>query len=271
MLAATLFHWSAADAWGQEVGLGQAVATPEVTATDQLSVTPQQARRAVQWLADFAVRRLPASHQGDKDWGKTKRIWAGVDIRRDGWKLRTHRRWREVRHGRWIRYRIDLPHRGASSPPPVAVQIRSVDAVQGGWRIAASIVADAPFDVRLERWNLGTKWVSVNVTGQSRAKLDTQLLVQFRMDYDDLFPAMIVSPEVQAAHLTLERFEVERISKLGGDVAEGIGEVIQEVIKEAWLKKQNDRLVGKLNREISKHQQDLRLSPAKLLESVTDR
>jgi hypothetical protein len=65
----------------------------------------------------------------------------------------------------------------------------------------------------------------------------------------------------------LERFEVERISKIGGDVAEGWGEVIQEILVERLVKKQNPRLVSKLNHWIEQERDDLRLSMADWLAS----
>jgi hypothetical protein len=60
----------------------------------------------------------------------------------------------------------------------------------------------------------------------------------------------------------MESFEVERVSRIGGDVAEGWGEVVQEVIVETYLKQLNKRLVAKLNKAIDKERDDIKISIA---------
>ena len=47
-------------------------------------LTTAQAHAAVQWLADLAMRKMPPTYRGDKGWGDTKEIWAGVKVRFEG-------------------------------------------------------------------------------------------------------------------------------------------------------------------------------------------
>ena len=72
-------------------------------------MTSDQARATVQSLVDLAIRKTPHRYDGKKNWEKTKKIWAGVRFRRDGLKLSTHRRWRDVRHGLQTRYQVQAP------------------------------------------------------------------------------------------------------------------------------------------------------------------
>ena len=65
-----------------------------VVSAQSLSITKEQARASVQWLADLALEKMPRTMKGDKDWGDTKKIWAGVKVRFDGLKMKTHRRFR---------------------------------------------------------------------------------------------------------------------------------------------------------------------------------
>ena len=116
------------------------------------------------------------------------------------------------------------------------------------------------FTARLERWNYGLKWYSVSVTGNLRVRLRSTLVVGFVPDYTAIPPALVIDPSVELAELVLESFEVERISKVGGDLAEAWGEIVQEVIRERIRRKENPRLADKLNRAIEKHRDDLRLS-----------
>jgi hypothetical protein len=244
---------------------------PPNSSPQALSIDPAQTRMSVEWLASKAIKKMPHTIHGDKDWGHTKKLWAGIKVRRDGWKLKTNRRFREVEQGRWVRYEVTLPD--PASPAAVGVSVHQVvpivDHVTGDlrWQIDSSIVAPMNFTAQIQRWNLGIKLFSVTVSGQMQVRLTSSASVGFYADYAEIPPALVVDPRIDHAQLVLERFEVERISKIGGDVAEGWGEVIQEILVERLVKKQNPRLVSKLNHWIEQERDDLRLSMADWLAS----
>ena len=229
-------------------------------------VSEAQARASVQWLADFALRKMPRRFDGDKDWGNTKKLWAGVKVRRDGFKLKTHRRWREVEQGRWIKYEVTIPNATAANTASVAIHDVTpyIDPGSGDqrWKIYSSTVAPMKFTARIQRWNLGVRLFSMTITGDLQVRMISTMSVGFITDYSEIPPAMVIDPRVDQAQLILERFEVDRISGIGGDVAEQWGELIQEVLVERFVKKQSDRLVGKLNRSIEKERDELRISMA---------
>lgn len=237
---------------------------PSQPRVDAIHLSDEQARRSVQWLASVALRKLPESIDGDKGWGDTKRVWSGVDIKRDGWKLKTHRRYREVEHGRWVQYEVTFPP--ADSPKSPTVLIHQVapthDEATGQmrWRIDSSIVAPMKFTARIQRWNLGVRLFSITVRGEMRVRLSTSSTMAFFADYSEVPPALVIDPRVQQAFLELERFEVDRVSHVGGDVAEEWGDLMEELLVERLVRKQNDRLVQKLNRSIEKERDDLRFS-----------
>ena len=58
----------------------------------------------------------------------------------------------------------------------------------------------------------------------------------------------------------MEHFEVDQISKIGGEVAEQWGELMEDLLVERLVKRQNEKLVSKLNRSIEKERDDLKLS-----------
>ncbi|KAA5545221.1 hypothetical protein FYK55_06030 [Roseiconus nitratireducens] len=251
--------------------------------------TPDQARQNVQQLLDFVAQRLPHQYDGDKDWGDTKKIWAGVRIRRDGLKLSTHRRWREVRHGLQTRYQIRFPG-PADSPAPLAFDVRSVTPVLQlapeiespaspsssapnppsgpitsatgltGWLIECEAKTPLEFTARIERWNLGIQWYSIEVTGELTVRLRLRANLSSHLDYSEIPPAIVLDPVVEHASLHLDRFRVDRVSKVGGEVAEQWGEIAETVTKEIFLEDFNRKLPAKLNRTIDKHRDDLRWS-----------
>lgn len=232
--------------------------------TSDLVLTPQQAKFSVQSLASWAADQLPRVYEGDKNWGETKKLWAGVKVRRDGLKLKTNRRFREVRHGRWARYQLTLPPIGlvhADGRPAIEILVDDVHQLPDGrWQIVSSLAAPMGFDARVERWNLGLQWYSVSVRGDLRVRLKTTTTIGFNADYSEVPPALTIDPRVESAELALERFEVDRISKIGGDVAEEIGDFLKDVLRDRLVEKENQRLATKLNDAIEKQRDQLRWS-----------
>lgn len=225
-----------------------------------VEVTAQQAKESIQWLATKAMKEIPQTIQGEKNWGDTKKVWAGIKVRRDGFKLKTHRRWRELEQGRWIKFDVAIP----GKPPKVTIRnvIPQVDPKNGSrrWLIQSTLVAPMKFTARVQRWNLGVKLFSLTLTGDIEMRLRSATSVGFYADYRQIPPGLIIDPRVEHAQLVMDRFEVDRISKIGGDVAEGWGEVLQEVLIEHLVHQQNDRIVSKLNRAIEKERDDLKIS-----------
>ncbi len=224
-----------------------------------LAISSDQARESMQWLVDVAAQHMPHEYEGDDDWGKTKRVWAGVHIRREGLELKTHRRFKDVRHGRWVKYQLKLPLLFVSDANPI--QIQSVEATDNGrWRITTSVAAPLDFTCRIEQWNLGLQWYSVSVEGNMRVRLNCVATLAMHADYSEVPPAIFIDPQVESAELVLEHFEVNRISKLGGDVAEELGDVVEKVLQDKWLDKENARLPDRLNKSIAKKREQLRFS-----------
>ncbi len=242
------------------------VADSSAATSTPLSVSEAKARASIQWLADMALGKMPRSFDGDKDWGDTQKLWAGVKVRRDGWKLKTHRRFREVEQGRWVKYEVTLPD--PTAPNAVTATVHDVSATtdpasgEQRWQIHSSIVAPMKFTARVQRWNLGVKLFSMTITGELRIRLISTASVGFVADYAEIPPALVIDPRIDQAQLVLEHFEVNRISHIGGDVAEQWGELIEEILVDRFVKKQNTRLVGKLNDSIEKERDDLRVSTA---------
>ena len=234
------------------------------TQSSVVTIDEAQARVSVQWLADLAISKIPKKFDGDKHWGDTKKIWSGVKVRREGLKLKTNRRFREVEHGRWVKYEVELPKAGAGTNMLVHSVQPMVHPQTGdpSWQVHSSIIAPMKFTARIQRWNLGLKVFSLTVTGHMQIRLNSQTSIAFSADYSEIPPAFVVNPVVEKAGLVLQSFEVDRISNIGGEVAEQWGELIQEVLVERFVKKESERLAGRLNRSIDKERDDLRLSMA---------
>lgn len=228
-----------------------------------LRISPGQARDSFQWLATLAANQIPDVIEGDKGWGDTKKVWAGVKFGNDGLRITTHRRYRDLRHGRWTRYRLTPARRGSAAEPSDSFRV-TVNRVQplGGsrWQIDTTIRAPLAFDARVERWNLGVQWYSLSGEGELEVRVDATVVVGFFADYADIPPAFVVDPKITAAKIELERLRVRRISKLGRDIAENLSDLMKSLIDETWVEKENGRLVGRLNEKIDRKRDDLRWS-----------
>jgi hypothetical protein len=86
--------------------------------------------------------------------------------------------------------------------------------------------------------------------------------VRIDPDYSEVPPAIQITPKILSAKISIDQFEVERVSRIGGDVAELWGDIVKELFTEKLVDAQNDKLVDKLNRSIDKNRDDLRISMA---------
>lgn len=252
-------------------------ATRSTAHTSGFAISESQARSSVQWLAELAIRHAPRTYDGDKGWGDTKEIFSGIKFDPKGLRLRPSRRTKEVRHGRWIKYELVLPEPkpGADKTHPdgLVATVHRVsksgdiplnspfsDQSNTHWRIDSSVETPMTFTARVERWNRGVQLYSISFKGKMRVRLDSTTSLAFHADYAEVPPAFVINPKIIKSELQLKEFEVDRVSKIGGDVAEEWGEMIEKVVREVFLAKQNEKLTGKLNKSIDKHRDDLRLS-----------
>ncbi|WP_145390335.1 hypothetical protein [Stieleria neptunia] len=237
-------------------------------------MTSDEARATVQSLVDLAIGKTPHRYDGKKNWEKTKKIWAGVRFRRDGLKLSTHRRWRDVRHGLQTRYHVQFPGQ-ASAPRPILATVRNVthssgdSAERAGWMIECDLATPLDFTARIERWNLGVQWYSVEVSGHMEIRLTVHGRLSSYPDYSVLPPAIVIDPTVTSASLHLAALHVDRISKVGGEVAETWGEIVEKIVNEILIDDINKKLHAKLNKAIDKKRDELRFSASDWMSGLT--
>ncbi len=254
-------------------GIGE-IAEIEDRAAGPSRMDAAQARRTVQALVDRAIEQLPHRYDGDEDWERQKKVWAGVKIRREGLRWTTKRRWRELRHGLQTRYRVQFPGR-PDARPPVAARIVRVERVRrdgakrAEWEIEAEFSSPLDFSARVERWNWGVQWYSVEISGHMTVRLRCTGRLSAYPDFSEIPPAVTIDPRVLSAEVHLDEFHVDRISKVGGEVAEQWGELANKIADEILLEKFSESLPRKLNRAIDKRRDALRFSAADWLSRWT--
>ena len=272
LMFVTALAWSARDgefASGQAPLLAQpaAAASPRPLGSPLESLPPEEAHQVLQWAADRVRTVLPASYHGDKHWGKRTRVYAGVNVDLDDGRIKTKRRWKDLKHGRWIRYAVHLrdPH------DPQRLSIRITQAEQGpDQRIRFAAQLDSVLDVELEqeRWNLGTRLFSVSVQAQVTLRMLISGDVGFELDVTRIPPDLLADPQIASTELSLVDLKVDRISKIGGDVAESIGDLVKQIIRQEYLPGQQAAIAQKLNTQIDRRRDRLRLGASQWLSSA---
>ena len=220
---------------------------------------PEEARQVLQWAADWVRRTLPESYHNDKGWGKKTRVYAGVKWTKHDGKLSTKRRWKELGHGRWVRYDIHL--RDPNDPGRLAIRINHAELGEDR-RIRFEAQIDTLLDVEVhqERWNLGTRLFSVSVLGQASLRMVVAGDIGFEFDLTRVPPDVLADPHIASTQLTLVNLKVDRVSKIGGEVAEAVGDIAERIIRDEYLPKQQAKITDRLNGQIDRRRDRLRLS-----------
>lgn len=221
-------------------------------------IPPEEAKRLLQWALDWGRQLLPESYQRDKDWDKQKRIYAGFNIRADDGRLSTKRRWKEVNHGRWLRYDIRL----GDVYDPRRLKVQVTDAHLGeDQRLHFEARVDTRVDVHLQQqhWNLGVRLYSLSVEADARLRMEIVGDIGFELDLTRIPPDVLADPHVSTIRLSLVDLNVDRISHVGGEVPESIGDLVKQVIRDEYLPSQQAKIAEKLNRQIDRRRDRLRL------------
>jgi len=242
----------------QEVAPESAPAT--AASIDPLAMLPpEEARQVLQWAVDWVSRTLPESYHNDKGWGKKTRVYTGVKLTKHDGKPSTKRQWKELGHGRWVRYDVHL--RDPNDPGRLAIRITRAELGEDR-RIHFEAQIDTLLDVEVhqERWNLGTRLWSISVLAQASLRMVVAGDIGFEFDLTRVPPDVLVDPHIASTQLTLVNLKVDRVSKIGGEVAEAVGDIAEKIIRDEYLPKQQAKITDRLNGQIDRRRDRLRLS-----------
>jgi hypothetical protein len=237
------------------VVLAVARTTAVIAADDETTVSASDS--GLSGLVTHLVReQLPHEYEKKKNWDQTKEIFDGWRVSRDGLRVSTKRKTRAVNHGTWTMYRIRL-----TRPGEFSIRITNLRRLADG-RAGFDAEISAPLEVfgRLSQWNLGVQLVSLSADCDARAKLTASLAVRLKLDSSGkLVPDVLIEPEIVSARLELDDFRLRRLSQAHGPLVKLMGKEAREVIEDE-LAERNGELAAKLNRQIAKKQDKLRLS-----------
>lgn len=211
-------------------------------------------------LQRFATRllrdNLPEEYHDTRHWGQQRDCLSGLDIRFEDGRLETHRRYRPMNHGTWKRYQI----RPIDPDQTLRVHIGPARPQPDG-RSAFTLELDARLHglAQWVEWRHGVRLGSVTAEGDARVRLRLDCLLGMQWDASQLPPELLLKPEVTRADFQLADFDLQRIGPLEGPVVHELGKVLRDLAQ--WqLDQKRAALTARLNRQIARHQDDLRLS-----------
>ena len=204
---------------------------------------------------------IPHNYVDEKDWGKTKEVVRGLYIKREGLRIKTHRTRKSVNHGTWTRYQIDL----IDPAQHFHIRLQQVRTLPNK-RMAFEILCDAKVRVfgRLSQWQQGVQLVSLCAEADADVRLTLQGDLAARIDLTHAIPDLELDPVVRDADLYVKDFRMREISQLDGPFVKMLSASVREVLEDE-ITKRRTKLVAKINRQIDKNRDNLRLSVTELL------
>lgn len=227
------------------------------------STDPESIRELEQFVTTIALAHIPHAFQDHIDWGSQSERWDGLKVHFDGLRLKTKRRKKMVNHGTWKMYRVSLrdPHKN------LAIRLANLHSTRDK-KFSFDIHVTAPLLVhgRVAQWVKGVQLFSVSADAVAKVQLAARCEVGFTFDVTEFPPAVSVHPKVTHADVQLVEFQMYRVSDVGGEIAQQLGRGAESII-EKQLVKERPKLVAKLNAELDKNRDKLRISPKDLFRS----
>ena len=231
-------------------------ADPEQGVTLVAAAMPERLDAVNQLVHQLVREQIPSTYENTKQWGGTKEIWHGIRIRREGLRIKTKRRKKHVNHGTWKRYRAWLINPDDELEARIS-NLRPLD--QGRVSFRLTVVARLGTLGRLSEWRRGIQLISLSANATARVRLQLDCELGSQLDFSDLPPALVIVPRVTNARLELLEFRLERLSELSGPLAKELGESLHNVLQDG-INQRRAKLVNKINHQLDKHRDDLRLS-----------
>jgi len=230
------------------------------------AVTPTQSelQELSQWIRWLALMNLPPNIEDNRKWGRRKEVFDGVDMKMDGWRLDTKRKWKTVNHGTWSRYYIEF----IDPANQLQVDVLKLQIHPTGKRFSTSIQIVAPMKLfaRVSQFQRDVQWFSISTKADAVVAMRVDCDVEIRINPLVLPPEVEFRPSVTDASIELRQFDVSEISQIHGDVAEWLGDGLHRVLNRR-LANYREKLVDKMNASIAKQQSKLKLSAQAWIDS----
>ena len=209
-----------------------------------------------QLITRIVLDNIPHSYNDTKHLGQTAQRFGGVQLRREGWKLETKRKWVTVNQGVWKKSSAQL----LNPEKQFSAQLVNIRAGADG-RTAFDLIFDAPLalQARQSHWENGVQLYSLSADAEAKVRLTVTCEMSIQLDLHQLPPEVVLEPHATAANLQVEHFAVKHLSKVGGEVAQQVTQWAKSHLDEQVAAKEI-KILNKINQSIAAHTHDLRIS-----------
>ncbi len=220
-----------------------------------------QVKDAPEWFQTMMQRivreNVPQKYVQDKDWGKTEKRWAGVKVQRKGMmNWYTKRQWKDVNHGTWKRYEVTQIDPNENLKMRIE-NVRDAGAGKVGFEVA--LKSRLHVHGRMANWAKGIQMYNISADANAAVEMRIWCQVGMTMDLRKFPPDVILLPEVTQADLNVTDFQLQRVSKLKGPMVQQLSGSVHKILLDKIQEKRNG-LPNKINRQIAKNQDKMRLS-----------
>lgn len=206
---------------------------------------------------------IPDKYEDRKHWDKTREVFDGLKVQQRGLKIRVAERKRKVNHGSWYMFTVRFP----KPEQNIKLIIDQVQAHSPGRFTFAVHVAMKRIQLhgRFEQWMLGVKGLNFDVESDVEVHMhaNVQLVIKTDRKSGSLLPDLVLDPSIQKIRLDLVDVNTRRIGRVGGDIAEELGDSTRKLFEDL-IHSQEGRVLKKANEAIQKKKDSLRLPVSKL-------
>lgn len=236
-------------------------AIPATAVEPETGFTPSESFQL--WITDLVRDQLPEQYEKKKNWGNTKRVFAGWEVEADGLKVETRRRWKEVNDGTWTSYRVTP----IDPDKHFAVRVERIEQLTGNKvRLQLAVISKVKLFGRLSQWERGVQLLSLSADADAKMQLTATVEVACQLNPTKFPPDVALVPVVTAADAKIAEFELQRVSKLDGGLIHSLSDDTREVLEQE-IAERRPKLVSSLNKQIAMKQDKLNFSLSDLLKS----
>ncbi len=209
-----------------------------------------------QLLTRLALAEIPARYEDTKKWGSQAERWNGIRFELDDGRLETRRKRKTVNHGTWQRYALSL----RNPEQEFHIKIRNQRELSDH-KIGFEIHADAHIDFEGQQveWKKGVKLYSLSVEGHAVVQIQINMELEIEVTPFQFPPDIVLKPKVARSVITVDQFRIDRIGKVGGEIAQQLGKETQRRITQN-MSEYELKLTGKINQQFSKKEDGYRFS-----------
>lgn len=198
-------------------------------------------------LTTILREAVPETYEDERNWGKTVRRWDGLQIR--GFK--TSRRWKDVNHGQWQRFRATL----LSPDETLKLNVTQLPVTNpGSVPFLIQLNVRARCEATYAFWSYGVKGLNGTVVADATVDVYIHLVLAQSKDltWGSLIPLLALRPQVADVAFRLRDLDVRKVSQLGGWAAETLGRGSEQAV-ETLMRRQEKKVQIKLQERLDRY------------------